>query len=720
MKVSQVSLHNRTGFGLVGVLLLAACRAAVASPEAATAAVTPTIESPSQLPAGQITLDLHAIRLTASQVTYVALIKNPGEDSFGGLSLEVRLPQGAGEASIVGAPNQAQSSQESGRVSWSLAALPAHTLAGPFAVQIAFNGEPSRAEAVLRWDSPAPGETRSSAEPIEEATQSLVSIPMAATAPIDVLGTGVGYAVPFGDEGLADLSRLDSDPPAGTADGLVWLTAYEFDQGGTGSATFSVPLRQPAPPYTEVHVFADLGDGYIEQTISGTVADDGMHASFSTSGSGRYALGVDVAVRNLGMTEFEPARGGFLDSLVVEGLPMIDELMGVFDQFADLLQSLRTDGIVIIDNGDEWLVLPGTEGSGGDPPDSEPTGCATSGALVTCVERDGIGGMCDGHGGGVTTYGPGGNSHSTCADGSEVDAECVDGDDDGYCSFDDEDDDDPDVHFAPVPGPCPHGVCFMGDDPTQHYGVGQVDGLSTAILELIAAGGLSISERLTVDPPTVLEVQAPGSRLNAAALQAQVAMIDGAVVLFIPSDQPVHAVMAPPALVRAAGLPPAPLTPTPLPTSTPPTPIVIATTPAAKPPTPTNTPIVIATTPAAKPATPTNTPVPDTTGPSTKSVSDAPDPIKVTQPKGCTPATSTVTASITDPSGVASAYVLFFHTTIGQVPMSHGSGNTWSAVLGPYTGIGDGTVDYQVHATDGQGNASDSAFGQITVLACLK
>jgi hypothetical protein len=131
------------------------------------------------------------------------------------------------------------------------------------------------------------------------------------------------------------------------------------------------------------------------------------------------------------------------------------------------------------------------------------------------------------------------------------------------------------------------------------------------------------------------------------------------------------------------------------------------------------TPLVVATTPAARPPTPTSTPIPDVAGPSIKSVSDSPDPIKVNQPTGCTPTTSTVSAAISDPSGVQSAYVLFFHTTIGQVPMSHGSSNTWSAVLGPYTGIGDGTVDYQIHSTDGQGNTSDSAFGQITVLACL-
>jgi hypothetical protein len=144
---------------------------------------------------------------------------------------------------------------------------------------------------------------------------------------------------------------------------------------------------------------------------------------------------------------------------------------------------------------------------------------------------------------------------------------------------------------------------------------------------------------------------------------------------------------------------------TPTTTATP-TVTVTASLPVISPPPPTRTPT------SAQPAA-------DTTGPSIKSVSDSPDSIKVAQPKGCTPTTSTVSASITDPSGVQSAAVLFFHTTIGQIPMTHGGGNTWTATLGPYSGTGDGSVDYQIRATDGQGNTSDSAFAQIAVLACL-
>jgi hypothetical protein len=89
------------------------------------------------------------------------------------------------------------------------------------------------------------------------------------------------------------------------------------------------------------------------------------------------------------------------------------------------------------------------------------------------------------------------------------------------------------------------------------------------------------------------------------------------------------------------------------------------------------------------------------------------------EPKGCTNTTVTVTAQIADPSGVASAQVLFFHTAIGAVPMTNTGGTNWQATLGPYADVGDGTVDYQVRATDSQGNTSDSALSAIPILACI-
>ncbi|MEX0788384.1 MAG: hypothetical protein WD040_06250, partial [Anaerolineales bacterium] len=58
-------------------------------------------------------------------------------------------------------------------------------------------------------------------------------------------------------------------------------------------------------------------------------------------------------------------------------------------------------------------------------------------------------------------------------------------------------------------------------------------------------------------------------------------------------------------------------------------------------------------------------------------------------------------------------------TTIGSVPMSNAGGDNWQATLGPHSGVGDGTVDYQIHTTDSLGNSTDSAFYQITVLACI-
>jgi hypothetical protein len=140
-------------------------------------------------------------------------------------------------------------------------------------------------------------------------------------------------------------------------------------------------------------------------------------------------------------------------------------------------------------------------------------------------------------------------------------------------------------------------------------------------------------------------------------------------------------------------------TPSPSPTAT------IAITPSALAPT---------RTPTAEPS-----PQTDQVGPSISKVNANPAAIYVTQPKGCTPNSALVSATITDPSGVQGASVVFFHTTIGQIPMAHTSGNIWTATLGPFTGTGDGTADYQIQAVDELGNSSDSPFSQVTVLACL-
>ncbi|MGH2626466.1 MAG: right-handed parallel beta-helix repeat-containing protein, partial [Anaerolineales bacterium] len=118
---------------------------------------------------------------------------------------------------------------------------------------------------------------------------------------------------------------------------------------------------------------------------------------------------------------------------------------------------------------------------------------------------------------------------------------------------------------------------------------------------------------------------------------------------FLPLREPVRRLLNPPPAIMEAASEPV------LPTETPIAAIILptGTAPAPVPETATLTATPTATRVVPGPLTPTRTatPAPDTTGPSIKAVSDAPDPIYVTQPKGCSPNASTVSASITDPSG---------------------------------------------------------------------
>jgi hypothetical protein len=97
-------------------------------------------------------------------------------------------------------------------------------------------------------------------------------------------------------------------------------------------------------------------------------------------------------------------------------------------------------------------------------------------------------------------------------------------------------------------------------------------------------------------------------------------------------------------------------------------------------------------------------------------VSAAPDPIYASAPKGCKPTLSGVSATISDPSGVASAVVIYLGASAGSAPMSN-SGNNWKAALGPFDL--PGAVNYQIRAFDSQGNRSDTEFFPLTVLACI-
>jgi hypothetical protein len=114
------------------------------------------------------------------------------------------------------------------------------------------------------------------------------------------------------------------------------------------------------------------------------------------------------------------------------------------------------------------------------------------------------------------------------------------------------------------------------------------------------------------------------------------------------------------------------------------------------------------------------TPVPDTNGPSITKVGHKPAPIFASGPGSCSATTTVVSASLSDPSGIQSAEVIYAHTSFGSVPMSNVGGSTWSATLGPFDSAGDGTVDYQLRVFDNAGNRSDTPWKTVTINPCLK
>jgi hypothetical protein len=117
---------------------------------------------------------------------------------------------------------------------------------------------------------------------------------------------------------------------------------------------------------------------------------------------------------------------------------------------------------------------------------------------------------------------------------------------------------------------------------------------------------------------------------------------------------------------------------------------------------PTDTPTPTTEPPTLEPATLE----PDTEGPHVSGVGDSPDPVYT---NGNPPDTATVSATVTDLSGVASV-TLYYSSgskTAFQVwgPMS-GSGDSYSTAFGPFGSIG--TYEYRIYAVDGLGNANCS------------
>lgn len=149
--------------------------------------------------------------------------------------------------------------------------------------------------------------------------------------------------------------------------------------------------------------------------------------------------------------------------------------------------------------------------------------------------------------------------------------------------------------------------------------------------------------------------------------------------------------------------------------------------------TPGQPPVTVAPTSPPATASPTTSPpttAPDTTGPSIGGLSRSPSAIWENDGLGITcsppkPRTSQVTATVSDPSGVASVVVYYSvagknGTVTRQAAMSL-SGGTYRATVGSYPAgtIADGTtqvVGWTVVATDGKGNQRAAAANATITL----
>ena len=116
---------------------------------------------------------------------------------------------------------------------------------------------------------------------------------------------------------------------------------------------------------------------------------------------------------------------------------------------------------------------------------------------------------------------------------------------------------------------------------------------------------------------------------------------------------------------------------------------------------------------------------PDTTGPSVTGLSLSTEVVNEHGFEFCeTPFTSTVTATITDPSGVASAAITWSGNGDSGAAALSGSGSTWSGTLGPVNdnpGLAYGefaTVTWTVTALDAAGNSTSANGPSLTVQGC--
>ena len=116
---------------------------------------------------------------------------------------------------------------------------------------------------------------------------------------------------------------------------------------------------------------------------------------------------------------------------------------------------------------------------------------------------------------------------------------------------------------------------------------------------------------------------------------------------------------------------------------------------------------------------------PDTTGPSVSALGLTTGVINETGFEFCVaPFTSTATATITDPSGVASVAITWSGNGDNGAASMAASGSTWSGTLGPVSdnpGLAYGqsaTITWTVTALDAVGNATSVSGPSLTVQGC--
>lgn len=130
--------------------------------------------------------------------------------------------------------------------------------------------------------------------------------------------------------------------------------------------------------------------------------------------------------------------------------------------------------------------------------------------------------------------------------------------------------------------------------------------------------------------------------------------------------------------------------------------------------------------PSVTPFVPTLTPVPaDTTPPSISGVSlDPADTVYYSS--GCGPNSLSVQANISDPTGIASATIIYHYSAGSNISigMSSGGGNTYLATINVgseaysiLSGV-DGTLTVTVQANDQQGNNTSVNAGSVAVRFC--